>query len=141
MAVSHVMTAAHLQKFQVKWDNGIPYHFTDPVRVKELSELVSKAAVPLDYGLPTSGTAFLRLNVTVKKNPNRDAWQLSGGAITKASVQESVDDAIANVIKANPDYVVKDTLLTAWVLNEWERYSVVFELVITIGSHESVSHT
>lgn len=136
MAVSHVMTAAHLQKFQVKWDYGVPYHFTEASRVQELVDLVTRAAVPCDYNIPTSGTAFLRLNTIIKEAPNKESWIYGGGALVSPDVKGHIEDAKRRAVAEQPDKEVKDTLLTAYVLNEWERFSVVFELVITIGAKQ-----
>ncbi len=129
---SHAMTASHLKAIQSSFDNGICYHITVPEKVDELLKLVDKYAKPLDYGVPTCGTAFLRLNTTIKKDPNKDPWQMSGGALTQDSMTREVEDRIKTILDANPDYEVADRSLTAWVLNEWERYSVVFELMLTV---------
>lgn len=136
MAISHVMTAAHLQRFQVKWDYGVPYHFTDPSRVQELVDIVTRTAVPCDYNIPTCGTAFLRLNTIVKEFPNKESWIYGGGALTSPDVQGQIEAAKLRALLGQPGKEVKDTLLTANVINEWERFSVVFELVITVGAKQ-----
>lgn len=136
MAISHVMTAAHLQRFQVKWDYGIPYHFTEPSRVQELVDLVTRTAVPCDYNIPTCGTAFLRMNTIVKEAPNKESWIYGGGALVTNDVQATIEAAKVRALESSPDKEIKGTTLTAYVLNEWERFSVVFELVITIGAKQ-----
>lgn len=132
MAITRVMTASHLQAIQQTFDNGICYHITVPERVDQLTAMVSKYARPLDCGIPTSGTAFLRLNTTVKIYPNKESWSLAGGAIVHDTVQEAIDHSIATVLHDKSNMVVAEQSLTAWILNEWDRYVVAFELQLTL---------
>jgi len=83
MAQSYAFVAKHLTQVNKTFDNGIVYHYTDTAKVAEIKDLVSRVAVPLDYGLPTNGTAYPRLNVIIKQSPNKESWQYSGNALTK----------------------------------------------------------
>lgn len=130
--VSHVMTTSHLTKIQPIFDNGICYHITVPERVAELTTLVNKYARPFDPSLPEAGTAYLRLNTTTKKSPNSESWQMGGGALVVNSIDDQIESAKAAILSANPEHEIADTLVTAWILNEWDRFSVVFELYVTL---------
>lgn len=133
MSIAYAMVAKHLMSICQSFDNGIPYHFTDPNKVNEIKALVTKCATHLDYGLPSCGTAYLRMNVIIKEFPNKESWQYSGGVLTHHDVDAQIEAACERALSANPGKVIKDRLLTCHILNEWERYSVVFELVITVG--------
>lgn len=130
--LSHVMTASHLQAIQKSFDNGIVYHITIPEKVEALKQLVNKYNRKLDYGMPTSGTAFLRLNYAIKQTPNKESWQMGGGALCYDTVDEQIAQVLSTLAEQRPDVEVTEQLLTAWIINEWERYSVVFELNITV---------
>jgi hypothetical protein len=130
--VSHVMIASHLKALQTTFDNGISYHVTQPERVQELLALVDRYAKPFDPRIQESGTAFLRLNVTVKRAPNDLPWSMSGGALMQRSMTDEISQAVTLTETNNPNINVTEQQLTAWVLNEWDRYSVVFELVLTV---------
>lgn len=133
MSHAFAMVAKHLMKIRTSFDNGIPYHFTEPSKVMEIKDLVSRCAERLDYSLPTSGTAHLRMNTIVKEFPNKESWQYGGGVLTSENIDAQIEEAKQRTLKANPGKVVRDVGLTCYILNEWERYSVVFELVITVG--------
>lgn len=130
--ISHVMTASHLTKIQPTFDNGICYHITVPERVDELTAMVNKYARPFDPKMPEAGTAYIRLNTTTKKSPNSESWQISGGALVVNSIDDQIESAKALVLTNNPEHEIVDTLVTAWILNEWDRFSLVFELYVTI---------
>ena len=127
------MTARHLMTIRRQFDNGIPYHFADLETVTAIKDLVKRAATKLDYNLPTSGTAHLRMNTIVKESPNKESWQYGGGVLTSEDLDAQIAAACDRTLAANPGKVLKGTTLTCHILNEWERYSVVFELVITVG--------
>lgn len=133
MSVAYAMVAKHLMAIRQSFDNGIPYHFTDPAKVDEIKALVKRAATKLDYGMPTCGTAYLRMNTIVKEFPNKESWQYGGGVLTSEDVDAQIKAACDRTLAANPGKEIKGTTLTCHVLNEWERYSLVFELVITVG--------
>lgn len=78
MSHAYAMVAKHLMAISTNFDNGVPYHYTDPAKVEQIKALVTKCAEKLDYGLPTCGTAHLRMNVIVKESPNKESWQYSG---------------------------------------------------------------
>lgn len=129
---SHAMVAKHLAKINQNFENGIVYHYTKPEQVEEIKDLVKRAAEPLDYGLPTSGTAHLRLNVIVKKTPDKLSWQYSGSCLTSPDLDLLVEQAKAVALANNPNNKIQSESLQCYILNEWERYSVVFELQINL---------
>lgn len=133
MSHAFAMTARHLMSIRQQFDNGVPYHFTDPKTVDDIKALVKRAATQLDYSLPTNGTAHLRMNTIVKESPNKESWQYGGGVLTSGDVDAQIADACKRTLANNPGKVVKGTTLACHILNEWERYSLVFELVITVG--------
>lgn len=136
MINSYAMTAAHLLKFQTQWSTGVPYHFTYPDKVQELVDLVTRAAEPLSYDTPTCGTAFLRLNYIIKEAPNKESWQYGGGALTSNDVTAHIERLKTTIVPDGKE--LKDTQLTAWIVNEWERFSIVFELVLIVGDKRNV---
>lgn len=133
MSHAFAMTARHLMSIRQQFDNCIPYHFTDPETVTAIKDLVKRAATRLDYSLPTSGTAHLRLNTIVKESPNKESWQYGGGVLTSEDLDAQIAAACERTLAANPGKEVKGTTLACHILNEFERYSVVFEVVITVG--------
>lgn len=133
MSHAYAMVARHLMKISTCFDNGIPYHYTDPVRVNEIKDIVKRCATKLDYGLPTSGTAHLRLNYVVKEGAIKESWSHGGGVLTSEDVDAQVEAICQRVLAANPGKVIKSTQLTCSILNEWERYVVVFDLGIMVG--------
>jgi len=134
MSHAYAMVAKHLTSISPTFDNAIPYHYTDPAKVDQIKSLVTKCAEKLDYGLPTCGTAHLRMNVIVKESPNKDTWQYSGGVLISHDVDAQIEAACERTLQANPGKEIKGTSLSCHILNEWERYSLVFELVITVGA-------
>ncbi len=133
MSIAYAMTAKHLGIINQNFDNGIPYHYTDPKKVDEIKALVKKTATQLDYSLPTCGTAHLRLNTIIKEFPNKESWQYGGGVLTSEDVDAQIAMACERAMASKPGKVLKDTSLACYILNEFERYVVVFDLVITVG--------
>lgn len=132
MSKSRALTAAHLSKINQVFDNGIVYHYGDEVKVNEIIAIVDKYNRELDYGMPTSGTAFVRINTTVKRDKNSVPWAVTGGAMTHESIGAEVKHSIETVLKLNPEHVLTKQLLTVNIINEWDRYVVVFELYLDL---------
>lgn len=132
MSRSRAMTASHLNKINLTFDNGIVYHYSVEEKVKEIVAIVDKYNHELDYGMPTSGTAFIRINTTVKRDKNSVPWTVTGGAMVRETISSEVEHAIAEVLKLNPEHTVTKQMLTVHILNEWDRYVVVFELLLDL---------
>lgn len=132
--VSHVMTASHLKAIQPTFENGIPCHITDPEQVNKLLELVNKYARPFDPRLPELDHAFLRLNVNIRHKRNGDIWGMSGAAQSQRSISNEITQVIEQLKTTNPEHMYSEQTLVAWVLNEWDRFSVVFELNLIMES-------
>lgn len=132
MIQSYAFVAKHLTQLKPSYDCGVFYHFTTDDKVAEMKALVKRVAEPFDYSLPTCGTAHPRLNVIVKQFPNKESWQYSGGALTTPDVDALIDTARDVALHNNPNTRIKSETLTCSVLNEWERYAVVFELQLNL---------
>ena len=129
---SRVMTASHLSAINPTFDNGIVYHYGVEEKVNEVIKIVDKYNRVLDYGMPISGTAFIRLNTTVKRDQNSAPWAISGGAMVRETIGAEVEHSIENILSLNPGYVVAKQLLTLNIVNEWDRYVIVFELYLDL---------
>lgn len=132
--VSHVMTASHLKAIQPIFTNGIPYHVTDEAEVKTLLGLIDKYSRLFDPRLPELDQAFLRLNVIIRHKSNGDVWSMAGGALPQRSMSAEIDAALEQIKEANPDSAFSEQVVVAWVLNEWDRFSVVVELNLMMES-------
>lgn len=132
MSKSRAMTASHLSKINQTFDNGIVYHYTVEEKVNEIIAIVDKYNRILDYSMPTSGTAFVRINTTVKRDKNSAPWTITGGAMVRESIGAEVEHSIAEVLKQNPEHALTKQLLTVNIVNEWDRYVVVFELQLDL---------
>lgn len=131
MAQSHVILANHLMGISSTFDNGVVYYYTHTKQIAQLVELVRKNAQPLDYGIPTSGTVFLRLNYKVRSKEIPTPL-IGGGAITQPDVAMEILDVIKQVSESNPGRIIEEGNLSATILNDWGRYSLVFELDIMV---------
>ena len=132
MQHSRAMTASNLKSISPTFDNGIVYHYTEEEKVNEIIKLVDKYNRVLDYGMPTSGTAFLRMNTTVRRDKNSAPWAISGGAMTLDSVAGEAIRSIELVLKNNPEYKLDKQHMSVNIINEWDRYVVVFELYLDL---------
>ena len=130
--VSHVMTASHLKAIQSTFENGIPYHVTDSVEVQKLVEMVNKYARPFDPRLPELDQAFLRLNVNIRHKRNGEIHSRQGAALTQVSMTKEIDRVVEQIKTEDPNGTYNEPVLKAWILNEWDRYSVVFELNLMV---------
>lgn len=126
--VSHVMTASHLKAIQPTFANGIPYHVVELPEVQKLLELIDRYSRPFDPRLPELEQAFLRLNVIVRHKRSGDIYSMAGGALPQRSMSAEITTALEQIKTSNPDNVISEPIVTAWILNEWDRWSVVIEL-------------
>lgn len=131
-SISHVMTASHLTEITPVFDVGVVYHFTDQAKVNQLLGLVDKYARPYGPHVMEKGTAFLRLNTNIKRANLSAPWSMMGGALSCPSMSDEIANQLKQITKNHPDFEIVDQLLTAWIINEWDRYSVVFELNVTV---------
>ena len=129
---SRVMTASQLSSINQSFDNGIVYHYGVEEKVQEIIKIVDKYNRVLDYGMPTSGTTFIRINTTVKRDQNSAPWAISGGAMVRESISAEVEQSIENTLKLNPEHEIVKQLMTVNIINEWDRYVVVFELYLDL---------
>lgn len=134
MSIAYAMVAKHLMKVKTVFECGIPHMFSDQAKVEELKALVKKCATQLDYTMPTFGMAHLRLNTIIKEFTNKESWQYGGGVLISGDVDAQIEAACQRALDANPGKAIKSKTLTCGIINEWERYSVVFELVIEVGA-------
>lgn len=132
--VSHVMTASHLKAIQPTFTNGIPYHVIDQAVLQNLTEIVNKYSRPFDPRLPELDQAFLRLNVIIRHKRSGDVHAMMGEALTQRSITDEIDRVKAQIKTDNPDCIYSDAIVTAWILNEWDRFAVVFELNLLVSN-------
>jgi hypothetical protein len=126
------MTAKHLAEINPNFDIGVVYHLTEASKVDQLLVLVDKYARPYGPHVMEKGTAFLRLNINIRRANNSAPWSMTGGALSRSSMSEEIAVQLQSIEANNPTFEITNKLLTAWVLNEWDRYSVVFELNVTV---------
>lgn len=134
MVKSYVMQAKHLAQLRVIYDNGIPYHFNNEDDVNKIKAIITENAVKLEYGIPESGIAYLRINVLVKDSADGKLITCSGGALTSEKVDIQLEQMKQIAIETYSDKVIKEQKLTVSILNEWERYSLVFDLILTMNN-------
>ena len=132
MSKSRVMTASQLNAINPSFDNGIVYHFGVDTKVQEIIKIVDRYNRVVDHGMPVSGTAFIRINTTVKRDKNSAPWAITGGAMTRESIGAEVEHSIETVLQLNPEHEIAKQLLTVNIVNEWDRYVVVFELYLDL---------
>lgn len=132
IGISRVMSAKHLLTIQTLFENGVIHQFSIADKVKALKELVNKHITTLDYETPTLGTVFLRVHTTIERGSNQSLFGLSGSIISRDTVDEEIAHAIEIFKLTNPTLEIESTVVTASILNSSERYTLIFNLKITI---------